>query len=140
MDNTFNLYISLIFILVILSVFVLATLSSKRISVRRKNEIYRQLKDIKGNIELNLTATNRDSVVRLDSILSKVMQIVKKNKLSSGENLKLVKSLSPRDLYEKLWYYHKLRNKIVHENIDITNEDAHKAYEVYYKFITKLLS
>lgn len=134
-----SLYITILVLVIILALFLFAASSSKSISKRRRTEILNQLNDIKNNIGLDINSANRDSVVRLDSLLSKVLQVVKGNKLSCGENLKLIKNRVKRDLYNDIWEYHKLRNRIVHENIDVNAEEAKAAYSVYYKLITTLI-
>lgn len=137
MDNP--LYITSVIILLIILLFVFASFGSRKVSQRRRNDIYRQLKDIKGNIGLEINSANRDSVVRLDSLLSKVLQYKNGNKLMIGENLKLIRKRVKQSLYEDIWYYHKLRNRIVHENVEVTMEETKLAYEVYYKLITQIL-
>ena len=97
------------------------------------------MKSIKENIELDLSSANRDSIVRLDSILSKVLQIRNRNNLTCGENLKKIRKQVKRDLYEEIWYYHKLRNSIVHDDIEVSREDVKKGYKAYYKLISRLL-
>ncbi len=137
MDNP--LYITSVIILLIILLFVFASFGSRKVSQRRRNDIYRQLKDIKGNIGLEINSANRDSIVRLDSLLSKVLQYKNSNKLMIGENLKLIRKRVKQSLYEDIWYYHKLRNRIVHENVEVTKEETKLAYEVYYKLITQIL-
>ncbi|KKR06073.1 MAG: hypothetical protein UT34_C0001G0113 [candidate division WS6 bacterium GW2011_GWF2_39_15] len=134
-----SLYITGLVLFLILVFFLFVFKSSNKVSSRRKNEIYKQMKSIKENIELDLSSANRDSIVRLDSILSKVLQIRNRNNLTCGENLKKIRKQVKRDLYEEIWYYHKLRNSIVHDDIEVSREDVKKGYQAYYKLISRLL-
>lgn len=134
-----SVYLTLIILLVLLLIFFLALKNTRRIPYSVKSGIYKQLGEIKLNIDTNLVAANRDSLVRLDSLLSKSLQLKLRNNSNCGENLKSVKRLFKKELYEDLWHYHKLRNSVVHESIAVKTEDAKKAYKVYSKAIAKLL-
>jgi hypothetical protein len=139
MELELSVYITVITIFVLLLVFFLALKSSRKIPHAVKSDIYKQLSDVKVNIDANLVAANRDSLVRLDSLLSKSLQLRLRNNESCGENLKAVKHMFRRDVYENLWHYHKLRNSVVHESINVKTEDAKKAYRTYSNAIAKLL-
>lgn len=138
MENS-SVIITVVLLVIILIFFLFASVGSRSVSKRRRNEIFRQLKDIKENIGLDINSANRDSIVRLDSLLSKVLKFVNKNTLPCGENLKLIKRKVKKNLYDDIWYYHKLRNKVVHENIEVTHEEINTAYKVYYNLITELI-
>ncbi|MCK9368453.1 hypothetical protein M0R04_00535 [Candidatus Dojkabacteria bacterium] len=127
---------TLIFLLLL---FILAFKNSGKVSKDERLKIYKQLDDIKFSMTLNSSAGNRDGFVRLDALLSKALQIRYKNSDLCGDNLKRCKNLFSKKFYEKMWYYHKLRNQIVHENIEINDKDAVNGYSVYSEVIIKLL-
>lgn len=134
-----SVYITLGILLFLAVIFLLALKSSRKIPYPIKSDIYKQLGEIKLNIDANLIAANRDSLVRLDSLLAKSLQLRLRNDQSCGENLKTVKHLFKKDTYNDLWYFHKLRNSVVHESINVKTDEAKKAYRVYSKAIAKLL-
>jgi hypothetical protein len=134
-----SVYITGILLLGLLLVFILALKASRKIPYSVKSDIYKQLGEIKLNIDANLVAANRDSLVRLDSLLSKSFQLRLRNTEACGENLKATKRLFNKDLYEKLWHFHKLRNSVVHESVNVKTDDAKLAYRTYSKAIAKLL-
>jgi uncharacterized protein YutE (UPF0331/DUF86 family) len=83
--------------------------------------------------------TLRDCVIRMDTLLTKSLQVKFKNSLGCGENLKKANKLFPKSEYNKIWTYHKMRNRIVHENLEISKSEAKSAYTTFKKAITKLL-
>jgi hypothetical protein len=139
MELELSVYITIITLFLLLLIFFLALKSSRKIPYSVKSDIYRQLADVKVNIDANLVAANRDSLVRLDSLLSKSLQLRLRNSDSCGENLKAVKHMFRRDVYENLWHFHKLRNSVVHESINVKTDEAKKAYRTYSNAIAKLL-
>ena len=56
-----------------------------------------------------------------------------------GDNLKLAKKIFRRNEYNDLWEVHKIRNKIVHDDYDISAEDSKKVYNIYKSAILKIL-
>jgi hypothetical protein len=138
MENS-SLYLTVALLILIILFFIFVKVGRTRVSKRKRNEVFRQLSDIKQNIDLGLGSANRDSIVRLDSLLSSVLRYIKGNKLSCGENLKLINSMIKKDLYNDIWKFHKLRNRVVHENIEVGSGEIKEAYKVYYKLITELL-
>lgn len=84
-------------------------------------------------------ADRRDMIVRLDTILSKAFQLYYRNNDTCGNNLKRAKELYKNELYNTIWTYHKMRNSIVHENIDVSIENTKKAIRVYEKAIFRLI-
>ena len=126
-------------LLFLLLLFIVAFKSTGRVSQDEKIRIYKQLDDIKFSMTLNNPSGNRDGFVRLDALLSKALQLRYKNKEMCGDNLKRCKNMFSKKFYEKIWLYHKLRNQIVHENIEINDKDAVNGYSVYSEVIIKLL-
>ena len=127
---------TLIFLLLL---FIVAFKNSGSVSSEQKVKIYKQLDDIKFSMTLNNPSGNRDGFVRLDALLSKALQIRFKNTDTCGDNLTRCKRLFSKPFYEKMWKYHKMRNQIVHENIEISDKDAINGYSTYSEVIIKLL-
>ncbi|MCC7289801.1 hypothetical protein IT417_00925 [bacterium] len=123
----------------LLIIFLLALAKTRDIPFKEKSELLKQLDDIKYTMTLSNPYTNRDGIVRLDAILSKALQLRHKNSLGCGENLKKSKPFLSKKSYNDIWFYHKLRNQIVHENIEINNDDAVDAFQTYSDVILKLL-
>lgn len=139
MEANYSLIFTLAIVTITFVIFLFALKTTRGISPTIKNEILNQLDDIKYSMQMNSSSSNRDGIVRLDSLLSKSLQLKNKNSLNCGENLKKSKIFIGRTYYEDIWHYHKLRNSIVHENIEINNSDAIDAYRTYSSVINKLL-
>lgn len=138
MMNTSLLY-TLILIIAILAFFLLAILNSKKLPMEKKKELLDQLAEIKENLKQDNSSIFRDSIIRLDSVLSKALQLRFRNSLPCGENLKKAKSILKKREYENIWKYHRLRNSIVHENVDVRKDTAKKGFSVYFDVINKIL-
>ena len=67
------------------------------------------------------------------------MQIKLHNKDSVGNNLKVVKTSFSRDLYNNIWEAHKERNKLVHENEDVSKTDVERHLKIFKQAINKLI-
>lgn len=140
MGNEFPIIITLSIIISLLLVFLLALTFSRKVPSVQKDGILKQIDEIKYSMTLHNPSSNRDGIVRLDALLSKTLQLRHGNLLTCGENLKKSRAFMGKKLYEDIWYYHKLRNRIVHDNIEIEDEDAYGAYKTYHLVITKLLN
>lgn len=140
MLNEFSLLITIAIIAFILVIFLLALASSRAVPESEKSDILKQLEDIKYSMTLHNPSSNRDGIVRLDALLSKSLQLKHKNTLNCGENLKKSKNIIGKKYYEEIWFYHKLRNQIVHENVEITDINAVNGYSIYSIVINKLLN
>ena len=123
-----------------LIIFLIALSFSRKIDSSQKNKVLKQLEDIKYSMSTHNPSANRDGIVRLDALLSKALQLKNRNTLNCGENLKKSKIFIGKKLNEQIWYYHKLRNQIVHDNIEIDDNDALQSYKVYSLVINKLLN
>lgn len=123
----------------LLILFILAFINSKGLTDRQKGNILNQLEEIKYSMAVNNAYANRDGIVRLDTLLSKTLQKLLSNGLKCGDNLKKVRNRLNKKEYDAIWSVHKLRNNIVHENIELTNQDAINAYKAYSEVITKLI-
>lgn len=103
----------------------------------------RKLRDELSKLGLSISSLSpaemRDRAIRLDTFLSKMLKYNLGNTLGCGENLKLVKKNFSRKDYQLLWEYHKLRNKIVHDNESIDAKELKAMYNIYSKAADKLL-
>ena len=127
-------------ILVVISVlFLLAALNSKSVSRSKKANIYSKLGDLKGLVESDEGAIRRDTYVKLDNLLSKALQYRYSNNKSCGENLKTAKKIFRAKEYQEIWDVHKIRNKIVHNDLEVSKEEAIYGYKIYKMSISKIL-
>lgn len=138
-NTTITTIITIVILLLVVVLFVMARLNSKRIPKKKKENILSKLEEIKIQVKSEDVYARRDSIIKMDNLLSKALQIRYKNELNSGENLKLAKNLFRKDTYQDIWDAHKLRNEIVHNDKDIEYDDAVKAYNIYKIAITKIL-
>lgn len=139
METSFALIITIGIIIILLVLFLLALKFARNIPADEKDKIVKAIDDIKYSMALHNPSANRDGIVRLDALLSKALQLRNRNTLNCGDNLKISKSFIPKTLYNDIWYYHKMRNQIVHENIEVKNDEAINSFKVYSEVIFKLL-
>jgi len=137
MDNSVVITIVILFLVVVL--FVLVSLSSNRISDGRKKKVLVRLEELRAFAHSTEPAIRRDSVIKLDNLLAKALQYYFNNVNLCGDNLKLANKIFKKKDYNSLWEAHKVRNKIVHDDYDITEEEAKRMYEVYKMSILKIL-
>lgn len=139
MDNT-ALILTLLILFLVALLFFLAYISKSRISVDKKADIYEDIGELKEFTTSESVSERRDVVVKLDNLLSRALQLRYKNNLSTGDNLKTAKTLFRKDAYNRLWEVHKMRNDVVHNDKNISVQDAQEAYKIYKVSITKVLS
>ncbi len=137
MDNSLILTIGLLLLISVL--FVMARLSSSKIPIKKREDIYSKLEELELQCKSEDGYARRDAVIKMDNLLSKSLQIRYKNTLNSGDNLKLAKTLFRKDTYQEIWDIHKLRNEIVHNDKNISYDETQKAYKVYKIAIEKIL-
>lgn len=111
--------------------------SAIRGSIKRK--MLRDLEKIHNLMEQKNEIMYRDLIIRLDSILSKTLQLKFNNKNSCGENLKKSKEFFKKDIYNKLWEAHKFRNRVVHEDADVSFKDLEKTYKIVKEGIERII-
>lgn len=137
MDNSVVITIVILFLVIVL--FVLVSLSNNRITEGRKKKILKRLPEIQAFILNPEGAVRRDAVIKLDNLLSKALQYYFKNTNLCGENLKLASKIFKKKEYNDLWEVHKIRNQIVHDDYEVSEEEAKRLYEVYKMSIFKIL-
>lgn len=139
MDTTLILAITVVIILLLIILFSAVYINSKRINSSKVAEIRNKLEELSLSIQSVEDAIRRDGVVKLDNLLSKVLQLRYNNTLPCGENLKKTKDLFEKKEYNELWNAHKIRNNIVHNDYEISSTEAASVYKIYKSSINKLL-
>ncbi|MBN1618831.1 hypothetical protein JW887_05855 [Candidatus Dojkabacteria bacterium] len=103
-----------------------------------KKKLYKELDEAINYLSGNNESSLKDCVVRLDIILGKALAFAGIKGETVGERLKNAKSLFQWDDYNKIWQAHKLRNTLVHENINVSDRDINYAVN-YFKFAIRRL-
>jgi uncharacterized protein YutE (UPF0331/DUF86 family) len=137
MDN--SLIISVIILALIVLLFVLVSLNSKKIDKTKRDKLFKELYSLEKLIQSEEVAVRRDTIVKLDNILSKSLQLYYKNDQTCGENLKTADKMFRKREYNQLWEAHKIRNRIVHDDYAISKEEAKKTFNTYKLSVSKIL-
>lgn len=138
MDINVPLLITISIILLILVICILALSYSNKFPEDKRSAFLKDIKKIEDEM-FGSYFSPRDIIVRLDSILSRAMQTKYGNTSTCADNLRKSKKLIYKELYDKIWTYHRLRNNIVHENIDVNESEAKEAFKVYRSVIYKII-
>lgn len=126
-------------VLVIVLLFVLPKLLSSPHKSALSADIFKQLSEIKKQLETQEGSIRRDLVVKLDALMCKSLKN-KYGKAACGENLKKANKLFERKVYNDIWESHKLRNRVVHENVEVSTSQLKEAYDIFKVAISKLLN
>lgn len=137
MDNSLFLPITILVLITIL--FILVSLNKKKIDFSKKKKLVENLYSYKSGAFSEELSVRRDSIIKLDNLLSKSLQLYFKNDSLCGDNLKNAKKIFKKKAYNSLWEVHKLRNRIVHDDYAITLDQAKRAFDVYKISIIKIL-
>ena len=137
MDSSLILPITILILIAIL--FLMVSLNKRKISATKKKRIIEDLYELQKNVSSNELALRRDSIIKLDNLLSKSLQLYFKNNSSCGDNLKNANKLFRKKKYNDIWEIHKMRNKIVHDDYEVSEFEATKAFDVYKFAILKIL-
>ncbi len=129
MDNQVLITVVILFLIAIL--FVVAYINSKKIPLKKKEKIFEKLEDIKIQVKSTEVYARRDAIIKLDNLLGKAFNIRYGNDSPCGDNLKLAKKLFDRNLYQRLWDVHKIRNEIVHKDKDVSFSETEEIYHIY---------
>ena len=119
--------------------FFLVYIAQKNISRGKAKKLLQRLEQLQAGALSSEMSVRRDTVIKLDNLLSKSLQYYFSNTDMCGDNLKLAKKIFRRNEYNDLWEVHKIRNKIVHDDYDISAEDSKKVYNIYRSAILKIL-
>ncbi len=133
--------LSVVLILVLLLLFgvILYLNNSKKINSTLSKKILGDLLQVKKILDSKNPLVYRDSIVRLDLLLNKSLKLYYKNSETCGNNLKQARDLFEKKEYNKIWEVHKLRNNVVHENLEISYSQAKEAYNIISKAIKRIL-
>jgi uncharacterized protein YutE (UPF0331/DUF86 family) len=134
-----NIIIPIIILSLVAILFLLASINNTHTQKKRKSHIYSKLENLYPQIESEDVIARRDAVIRLDNLLSKAFQARYNNNKSCADNLKDSKRLFKKNLYQELWDVHKLRNEIVHNDVDISISDAKEVFKIYKLSISNIL-
>lgn len=137
MDNTLFIPITILALVVIL--FILVSLNQSKVDTKKKKRLIESLYKLKEFVSSEELAIRRDTIIKLDNLLSKSLQIYFNNDSTCGENLKNATKIFKKRALDSIWNAHKLRNKIVHNDYAITEEESRKAYETYKMSILRIL-
>lgn len=129
---------SLIVLMVIL-LFIMVSFANKKKDVVKKQEIFNRLGDLELGVQSMEGSVRRDTIVKLDNLLSKAFQYYYNNSNLCGDNLKKAKNIFKRKGYDDLWNVHKIRNNIVHDDYEIDTQEAVRIYNIYKFSIKKIL-
>lgn len=125
--------------LLLLGVVVYLNSFNNRIDATIKEKIWKDVLKLKEVLKSNNPSLYRDALVRMDSLLARSLKLYYRNNESCGMNLKKAKELFNRDEYDKIWKIHKMRNKIVHEDYEVSDKEFNDGYNVISKAIKKIL-
>jgi len=130
-----SIWISL-FVIVLLVV-ALAVTGTRSKSLIRK-EVYDEAK-VCEELMSGDDSAKKDCIIRFDTLLNKSLGAAGVRGESAGERLKNARNLFDRDSYNHLWTAHKLRNRLVHENIAMTDKEMRFAVKHFKLAIRRLL-
>jgi len=137
MDNT--VIITILILIAIAVLFLMVASGTKKERQKSISRMLNSLEALKAGASSDDLARRRDTVIKLDNILSKALQYRLSNTKLCGDNLKLVSKRFKRAEYDKLWEAHKLRNRIVHDDLDVSENEAQEAYKIYNMSIHRIL-
>lgn len=134
-----SLIITIILLLAIIILFLFAASPSRRVSASRKAALYQDFARLYSKAESDDSSVRRDGIIKMDNILSKALQYYYSNNEACGVNLKSAKKKFSKKQYNSIWEIHKMRNEVVHNDLDITKDEAQKAFEIYKMSLITLL-
>lgn len=137
MEPTVIITVTIIALIAVL--FVVVSFSSKKIDKSKKESIYKRLKELELGMNSLDGSVRRDTVVKLDNLLSKSLQIYLGNKGLCGDNLKKANFLFKKKEYNDIWEAHKIRNKVVHDDYEIDASEGIELYNTYKLSIERIL-
>ena len=131
--------IVLILVFLLLVGLVIYLSNNTRIDSTLRQKVWNDVLQIKKMIDTKNPLIYRDIMVRLDALLGKSLRLYYKNSESCGTNLKQAKNLFDKGEYNRIWEAHKLRNRVVHENQEISSSELVESYNIISSAIKKLL-
>lgn len=138
MDST-SIIMTIIILFLIVVLFLAVSFANKKIDSTKKIDILNKLKDLGLHVQSLDGAVRRDSIVKLDNLLTKALQYYFHNSNTCGDNLKKSNRIFKKKELDGLWEAHKIRNNIVHNDYDIDQDEALETFNVYNLSIRKIL-
>jgi hypothetical protein len=136
MDITLILFVIVFGIGLILLVFTSPATKVRQKKVDAlKQEFYSHAKSIKSASRGEL----RDMVVKMDKTLADTLRFHFNNSDTIGENLKSLRGKYDKSLMDKIWKYHKIRNRVVHDSVDVRADTVYAMYNSYLVLINKII-
>jgi hypothetical protein len=117
----------------------MVSFNNRKIDIKKKKRIIEGVYELKEGSRSEELAVRRDTIIKLDNLLSKSLQLYMNNNLQCGENLKNAKNIFRKRAYNSVWEVHKLRNKVVHNDYEISINESTHAFEVYKTNILRVL-
>ncbi len=133
------LIITILILICVAVLFLFASQNQRKEKQKAISRMLNSLEALRAGATSDDLARRRDTIIKLDNILSKALQYRLSNSNPCGDNLKLIKNRFKRNEYDRLWEVHKIRNKIVHDDFDITESEAQEAYKIYNMSIHRIL-
>lgn len=105
---------------------------------QRREEIYKELGDVR-RLSGSDSSSQKFAVIRGDTVLGKALRYAGVKGETVGELLKNARNHFGRNEYEEIWKVHKLRNTLVHERYEMSNQEAIWAVSVYTSAVKHLV-
>jgi hypothetical protein len=137
MDNA--VIITILILIAVAVLFIMVASGTRKERQKSISRMLNSLEALKAGASSDDLARRRDTVIKLDNILSKALQYRLGNTKLCGDNLKLINKRFKRTEYDRLWEAHKLRNRIVHDDLDVSENEAEEAYKIYNMSIHRIL-
>jgi uncharacterized protein YutE (UPF0331/DUF86 family) len=131
--------ITVVILLLIGLLFLVTSLASKKFDSDKREEIYKRLRELEISAQSLEDAVRRDTVVKLDNLLARSLQLYFSNKDLCGDNLKKASSIFKKKEYNDIWQAHKIRNRVVHDDYEVDASEAIELYNTYKLSIKKIL-
>lgn len=126
-------------LLLIIALFLAVSFGNKKLDKTKKEEIIKRLKELEVNIQSFDSAIRRDSVIKLDNLLSRSLQYYFNNSDTCGDNLKKSGKIFKKKELDELWEVHKIRNIVVHDDYEVKEDEALEIFNTYKFSIQKIL-
>ena len=124
-------------IIVAFGLVIFIDLRSKGLGAKKRDAYLKELEKIKKRLKAKKIEPDL-AIIQGDAFLHKALSTKVSKNLSLGQQLKATKKYFKKALYNDIWEAHKLRNKIVHENISIDEKTANNLLNTFIRGIKAL--
>lgn len=132
---TFGIYIGVAIVAFLVGLILFL---DKKAGADIRSSIYKQLQ-VSVELSRGDVSARKDSIIRLDTLLGKSLEYAGVKGETVGECLKNARHLFDRRKYDEIWRAHKVRNKLVHEQFEISSGETQHIVSVLSSAIRKLL-